>query len=317
MNGESHQRKHIDLRIALYRALKQFVLILAVGWLLQYALCDTVLIRTDQMEPTILRGDRVLLLKTSTAAPFKWFINLRHRDLVVFRHPHLTGKNCCLRVAGIPGDTVTVVRGSLTITNRPDLTFVKKQDEEETLPPEFSPRDNLAPLRIPQKGDTVDSDSLSMRDLIFFYSMIQQENPKKKYTLRPTLVIDDSITNDYIIKDFPLYAGVFSAIPDSLFTDWFFWDRLNAYLTTSHTESRVLLTFSLLEDQFLVDRYVIKKRYYFLLSDTWCRGYDSRYFGPVAANTVKGKVIGILWSFSGDRPGIKGLRGRRIFKIIT
>jgi len=316
MHGEAHHHKHVDLRLIIYRSLKQFALILAIGFIIQFTLCDTVLINTDQMGPGILKGDRVILSRAPVVAPLKWFKGLRYNDLVVFSHPHYKGKNSCLRIAGFPGDTIKVEQGSLSLANRPDLTFSKKHEEEETLPAVYSPRDNMEPFRIPQKGDTIDFDSLHIRDLIFFYSIIKQENPKNKYMLKPTLLIGDSITNDYIIEDFPLYSGKFSAIPDSLFSDWFFWDRLKAFLRATHTEESVFLSFSLLEERSIVDRYVIKKIFVFLLSDEWCRGYDSRYFGPVAANAIKGKVAGILWSFSPDTLGVRGLRGRRIFKII-
>lgn len=316
MYSEHHQRKHIDLRITIYRVVKQFSLILLIGFIIKYALCDTVLIRTDQMEPGILNGDRVILSKAPTVAPLKWFKKVRHTDPVVFTHPHFTYKAGCLRIAGIPGDTVKVQQGIFSILNRPELTFIQKHDEEETLPADYSPRDNMDLFRIPEKGDTIIPDSLIIRDIIFLYSMIKQENPNNHYSLKPTLLIGDSISNDYLIKDFPLFSGKFCAIPDSLFTDWFFWDRLKAYLISEYGEHSVLLTFSILEDELLVDRYIIKKKFYFLLSDNWCGGFDSRFGGPIVSSALKGKVVGILWSFSPDARGFKGLRGRRICKII-
>ncbi len=316
MHGEAHHNDHVDVRIVIYRSLKQFAVIIVIGFIIKYALCDTVLINTDQMEPVILKGDRVILSRAPLVAPFKWLKGFQYNDPVVFSYPQYKGKNGCLRIAGFPGDTVAVEQGSLTITNRPELTFFTKHEEEETLPAVYSPRDNMGMYRIPQIGDTIDFDSLPIRDLIFSYSIIQQENPKNRYMFKSTLLIDDSITNDYIIEDFPLYSGKFSAIPDSLYGNWFFWDRLEAFLIAGHAEQRVLLSFSLFEEQAIVDRYIIKKRFFFLLSDEWCKGYDSRYFGPVAANHIKGRVAGILWSFSPEPSGIRGLRSRRIFKII-
>ncbi len=316
MHGVNTRPTPLNVRLTIYRAIKQLLIILVMGFIIKSMFCDTVLINTDQMGPIIQHGDRVILSKVHFVLPFKWFFSLYHKDPVVFHHPHFEKKMSCLRIAGKPGDTVTVQDGIFSIKNKAMLSFVQKSIEEETLPAEYSPRDNMDPFWIPDRGDTITFDSLSIRDFIFYYSMIKQEKPHKHYTIKPMLFIDDFCTNDYIIKDFPLFSGPFNSIPDSVFTDWFFWDRLKAYLNSSDEDRKTDLYFSLLEDQSTVKHYIIRKKFYFLLSDNWCKGFDSRFFGPVISTAMQGKVVGILWSFKPDTLGIKALRGRKICKII-
>ncbi len=316
MTTEKNTVKHFDLRMAIYRSIKQLLGIVLFGLIIKFAFCDTFLIKSDQMEPVIQNGDRVILSRTPTTVPLKWISPLTHSDLIIFNYPHHSKKPGNLRIAGKPGDNVIIQEGILSILNKPGLSFVHKHSEEETLPKEYSPRDNMGHYRIPKKGESIALDTLSIRDFIFLYSMILQENPKKHYTFQPRLFIDDSLSNEYFIKDFPLYAGSFNAIPDSLFTNWFFWDRLKAYLIASNNDNKMRIAFSILDDEVPIVNYTIRKSFYFLISDSWCTGYDSRYWGPVAATAIEGKIVGILWSFAPDASGIKSLRGRRICKII-
>lgn len=316
MNNGNNRVAHSDIRIILYRTVKQLALIILLALIIKYAFCDTALIETDQMTPAIQNGDRVLLSKIKYTSPFKVLFSPRYKDLIIFNHPYFVNKTGCLRTAGKPGDVVTIQNGILSIINRPDISFVQKPANEETLPSEYSPRDTMQLFRIPKTGDIFNMDTLCIRDFIFLYLMIKQENPQNSYPLQPLLYIDDSLTNDYIIKDFSLYTGKFSAISDTFYTDWFFWDRLKAYLSSANTDSEIELTFSLLENQSPVKQYTIKKDFYFLLSDNWCKGYDSRYFGPIVSTSIKGKVVGILWSFTPRKSGTRALRIRRIFKII-
>ena len=316
MNNGNNRVAYFDIRTIIYRTVKQLSLIILIALIVKYAFCDTVLIETDQMTPVIQNGDRVILSKIKYASPVKALFNPRHKDLIIFDHPHFVNKVSCLRIAGKPGDVITIQNGTLLIFDKPEITFVQKPVNEETLPSEYSPRDTMQLFRIPITGDNIDMDTLSIRDFIFLYMMIKQENPQNNYTLQPLLYIDDSLTNDYIIKDFSLYKGKFSAVSDTFYTNWFFWDRLEAYLSSTNMDSNIELTFTLLENQSPIKQYTIKKAFYFLLSDNWCKGYDSRYFGPIIAASIKGKVVGILWSFTPRTSGTRALRIRRIFKII-
>lgn len=316
MNIGYDRSNHSDLRMTIYRAVKQLLLIVLLCFIVKYALCDTVLIKTDQMAPAIQKGDRVLLSKIQFVAPLKWIFSPRRKKPIIFNLPHSTHKKGCLRIVGKPGDIVTIKQGVFSIVDKPEIVFSPKLAEEDILPAEYSPRDNMDLFHIPEKGNTIALDTLSIRDFIFLYSMIRQENPHKTYTFKPLLYIDDSLTNDYFIKDFSLFTGKFNAIPDTFVNDWLFWNRLEAYLVSSFENKKIDLRFSLLNNQSPVMHYKIKQSSYFLLSDDWCKGYDSRYFGPVSSTFMKGRVVAILWSFTPGVSGIRAFRGRRICKIV-
>jgi hypothetical protein len=188
--------------------------------------------------------------------------------------------------------------------------------EASVLPPEYSPRDNLSPLRIPRPGEVVDLDTVSQRDLFFYASMIAQENPDKECRIGAELRIDDSLSNDYIIPDFPLYSGPFSSVPDSLRMDWFFWNRLRDYLGRILTDKPVTLHFKVLLDGVPVTDYTVGKPFAFLLAEVWSAGYDSRYFGPVALSEMRGIPVAVLWSFGVGAEENRELRGKRIGRIV-
>lgn len=308
---------YADTRILIYKTIRQLVFIVFIGIIIKYTLCDTVLIQTDQMKPTIQNGDRVVLSRKQFSAPLNMLFKLKHHDPVVFTLPY-SDKIGCLRIAAKPGDVVTIQKGIFsTSDNNVVLTF-SEDTENEILPAEFSPRDNITQFHIPVKGDTIAFAKLTNRDFIFLFSMLKQEQPRINYALKPMLHIDDTLSNDCIISNFSLYKGVFSDIPDSLNENWFFWDRLEAYLISSFESSKINLFFSIidLDDQSYLYEYIVKKDFFFLIADDWFKGYDSRYFGPVCLSRMKGKVIGILWSFTPGESIIGTLKSRRIAKII-
>lgn len=316
MNEGNNRSAYFDIRLSLYHIIKQLVTIIILALIIKHAFCDTILIKTDQMTPVIQNGDRVIFSKFKYSSPFKIFFNPRYKELIIFDHPHFKKKTGCLRIAGKPGDSISIQNGAFSIINKPEISFSQKPANEATLPSEYSPRDTMQLFRIPTKGDIFNMDTLSIRDYILLYLMIKQENPQNNYTLQPLLYIDDSLTNDYFIKGFALYKGKFSAINDTFYSDWFFWDRLEAYLHSTNTDSKIELTFSLQENQSPIKQYTMKREFYFLLADNWCKGYDSRYFGPLISSSIRGKVVGILWSFTPRISGTRALRIRRIFKII-
>jgi len=316
VNTETNQPAHFDVYLTLYRSCRVLVVILITGLAVKYALVDTALIRTGHLSPSILKGDRVLLSRIQYAVPFRFIFHPRCGDPVLFMHPILKEKAGSLRIAGAPGNCIVISNGTFSNIDKPGLAFAQKRVEEVTLPPEYSPRDNMKPYRIPKPGDTVKIDTVPIRELLFFYSLIKQENPDREYSIKPVLCIDDSCTGEYFIKDFTLYSGALNRIPDSLYADWFFWDRLEAYCISKGGADKIRLTFSLHHGQTPLQQYVVKKKFYFLLSDAWCNGYDSRYFGPVIGSSIRGKIIGVLWSFAPDKAFFRGLRMRRICKII-
>jgi len=306
-----------DLRILIYRILKQLVIIGLVALAVKLTLLDTVLVRTNQMEPSIANGDRVLLWRAAYAAPLKWFVNPRRHAPVVFRHICGDAGSGCLRIAGKPGDVVSISNAVLSVLNEPTVPHLGRPDSSaESLPPEYSPRDWLEPYYIPRPGERLRLDTLALRDFIFAWAIIRQENPAGSFILQPWLHINDSLAKDYFITDFSLYRGPFNAVPQDLSSQWFFWDRLLIYLQAAHQGKKVELKLSIMTKGTAVVEYRVKEPYYFLIADNWREGFDSRYFGPVGEHRMLGTVVCALWSFEPGRRFPFGLRGRRICRII-
>ena len=235
---------------------------------------------------------------------------------MIFKHPLFPKKLECLRVAGLAGDSMVIRRGRFFVLNDREVTLGKQLAVDDALPIEFAPRDSMGPYRLPRRGDTICLDSLSLRDFFYACAMIQQENPRAACQVKADLVIEGKLSDDFKITGFPLYSGTLDAIPKKFEYDWFFWGRLKEYFLYSLNGKDVALTFSLSKNGVRVFRYGLKENFVFLLADDWCKGFDSRYFGPVRAASIKGRVICVLWSTRQPEKGIGFLRMDRLIKVV-
>jgi signal peptidase I len=309
-------KEPVDFRIVVYRFVKQLVIILAIFFAIKLTLFDIVDIHTTQMSPVLVPGDVVLAFCAPFAGPFSRMLHLKRGTAVVFTHAVFSGKAGCQRIAGLPGDIVSVDSGVFSISNYPNYTVRSDTTSGNILPPNFSPRDFMAPFAVPKAGDEYLLDTLTLRDFAFVASAISQENPKKKYSVRAELLVDQTHVSDYYLKDFALYRGFFDSIPAPFYYDWFFWDRLNAYLNETFPGKTVRLRVSLFESAYRMSLYKMKEPSAFLLSDHWDGGFDSRYFGPVRLKAVKGQIMCVLWSASAENSKFPFVNFNRLFKIV-
>jgi signal peptidase I len=306
----------VDSRIALYRALRVLALVVILGGAIKYGCVDTYPIATTQMRPALRAGDRVVVLKGAYRGPLRLVLDPRRGRPVIFDHPLVEGAAGCLRIVGTPGDTIAVSDGMLHIDGTPRLGPSSTAADCPRLPPHYSPRDWMAPFRLPHKGDTYHLDTLSHRDLLFVLSMMRQERPHRELHLRPSLRVDDTTANHYIMSDFALYKGRFDSIPDSLGASWFFWDRLEEYLEAREGAGKVTLSLDVVENDTAVTQYRVGKRHYFMLADQWCSGLDSRYFGPLCESAMRGRVACVLWSIGDTASTRPGFRVDRLFRFV-
>jgi signal peptidase I len=317
-NGTTGQGP-LDGRIFAYHTVRWLALVAAAAIFVKLVCFDTVLIRTDQMSPTLLDGDRVLVLRLFSVPPLSALFAPARKSPVIIENRQLFDRSACLRVAARSGDSVEVSRGRFVVLNRPSVTFTAKAPNEEALPPDYSPRDSMFPYLVPKKGGVVQLDSLcahSARDFFFAASLIRQENPNRRFTVKPELFIDGTPAGSYLLSDFYLYKGKIDSVPPEHEFDWFFWDRVKDYLVHSLPEKEVTISFSLFDSGVKIYRYTISKSCIFLCADDWQKGYDSRFFGPLVSSCVKGRVLCVLWSFGRDPEGKRYFRIGRLFKII-
>jgi hypothetical protein len=307
--------RSVDARIGVYRFAKYTVLFLGAVAAIKLAVVDTVVVKTDQMAPTLVQGDRIMILRTPYIWPFSRLLPPGRRTPVVARHPIFSKSYACLRVAGIPGDSMVIGKGMFSVLNRTCPPLGDSSLAAEALLPEFSPRDSMAPYRIPRPGDTIDLDSLTLRDFFFAAAMIKQERAGWKISLKADLFIDGKRANDIPMSNFALFKGSINAIPGHFVYNWFFWDRLYAYWKQTAGGKQCLLRFGLFRGQERIRKYVLHGSFIFLLADDWRKGFDSRYFGPVSSRLVKGRVACVLWSIDRGLGG-RGLRTDRIIKLV-
>jgi signal peptidase I len=270
------------------------------------------------MSPTFIPGDRILCLKTRLPGPVGRFVKTRYNAPVLFAQ-RFSDSLGCLRIAGSPGDTVRIASGKLTLINKPNFISRAIHCDLESLPPDYSPRDNMGDVMLPTPGTLINLDSLPLQENVFIISMIQQQLGTKSVQITPMLFIDGKPSNTYQIRNFPLYAGDFSSIPVSYLNNWFFWDRLLSYFQTVLEDRTVSISFSVTIKGEVIHEWTVRDHFYFLAADNWCNGLDSRYFGPVSREAITGRILCILWSLDPDKKGffLKRLHVGRICKLVS
>jgi hypothetical protein len=210
---------------------------------------------------------------------------------------------------------MVIGKGIFRIVNRAGVSFGGSLPAANTLLPEFTPRDSMECYCIPHPGDSIDLDSLSLRDFFFAAAMIKQEERKKKISVKADLSFDGKNANNVPMTNFTLYKGTLDTVPERYGYNWFFWDRLREYWIRAAEGKRCRLRLELYKERERITKYVLQKSFIFLLADDWQKGFDSRYFGPVAVGSVKGSVVCVLWSIG---PGglFGSFRTDRIMKIV-
>lgn len=315
MENLLEKKESADLRLALYKGIRQFLLLLILGLVVKLLFLDSVVIKGVQMNPGVKKGERIVIFKTPYLPGLKTLLSKSARGKpVVSRFPD-TEQTTFLRIAAISGDTATVDSGSFYIGSQ---TKIQKNADDDVviLPPDYSPRDFMHPYRVPAPGDKILFDTLSLRDFFFSFSALRQENPKKRFDLEITLIKNDTASKSYFIKDFVLYRGRLDSIPKPLQYDWYFWDRLQKFLEVIHSGEKPRLQFAVFENGSVVEGFRIRSRFVFLLADNWQGAVDSRYFGPVISSHLKGRPLMSLWQSAEDSIGRKRLRFNSFGRII-
>ena len=155
-------------------------------------------IPSASMEKSLLTGDFLLGLKFLYGSPlvpfsyakFPHFTDPGPGDVVIFEFPgndfdignsSFLNKDFIKRCVAGPGQVVEVKGRDLFIDGKkfvlpPRGQFVRNGELDY---PEIT---SFAPLRIPQKGDTIAVDSLDARGFFFLRNLIEQENPGSRLT---------------------------------------------------------------------------------------------------------------------------------------
>lgn len=300
----------------LYDSLKRIFIIVVIGLIVKFCLFDIRGIDGSQMSPSIVKGDKFAIFRLTSLPGIRNIIKPKRGQTVLFEMPFTPKNKGCLRVAGVSSDTVWIDSGIFYNPKLKPAQLKNSHTTEEIVPWDYSPRDFFTPYRVPAPKDTFNLDSRNLREFFLAVSVIRQENPDSSFSLKPELILDDSIANDYFINEFSLYNGLLDSIPQQYRYDWFFWTRLKEYLSMVHYNQNVELKFTFNINDKSVSKYIVKSSYIFLLADNWKTGLDSRFFGPIKTTFVEGKAFMVLWSYDSKPEDHKKLKLNRIGRII-
>lgn len=299
----------------LYRAAVTLVITAAAALLAKASLVDTVVVAGEQMSPTLIKGDRLIISPTTFLPIVRRLFKPPYGRPVVY----LSGGAAlgCLRVAACSGDTIQIDSGRVVCSRNTSKINLFEQPVNQLVPESYAPRDFFNFYRVPAKGDLLVLDKMTLRDFFFAGAVIQQENPRCRVCIKPYVLLDDSISREYIITDFAFYTGHIDSVPDSLRNDWFFWHRVEEYLYQKHYDRKVELFFTLSLDNTTIEEYVVKQDYFFMLADNRAEGLDSRYFGPIRRSDCIGRVLMVLWSHGKGEDGKWRFRFNRMGKFVS
>ena len=221
MVQDAHTGKRFDAQTYLIKVIKNIVLVSLVGLVVKYTLFDTTAIKNNQMSPGILYGDNVLVFRTPSLPAVRSLFSPAFNSPAIFTVPLQKGKRSCLRIAGRAGDTIEIDSGNFYHNKKSYRSLSKYAPNIEVLPQDYSPRDFFSTYILPSAHNTIHMDSLSIRDFFFTYSIISQESKTATVSFNVDLLLDDSISNDYIINGFSLHSGPFKDISEPSKNEWF------------------------------------------------------------------------------------------------
>jgi len=281
------------LRVTVYHTVRIIIIAAVFALLVKNTLIDTIRMSGSQMYPSILAGDRLLTLKPHFIPVLERFFKPPYDRAVVYRSRR--GLDI-LRVAAASGDSLSI--DSSIVSAQVPLPVVNsfRLTSDDVVPEEYAPRDFFNTYHVPGKGTSLVMNRLTLRDLFFTAEIIRQEHTNDTVTVKPYLLLDDSVYSNYVLTDFMFYKGNLDSIPDSLENNWFFWNRLEEYLYQKYSDRKVTLYFTLLLGGLELEEYRVQDDYYFLIADNRRSGLDSRYFGPVRKSLCFGRVAMVLWS---------------------
>ena len=87
MDKSGHQNRHFDTQAFLYRSIIQISVILGLGILIKLVFVDVIRMSGNQMHPTVLSGDRLLVFRSPYLPVFNKMIKPGYKKPVLFRMP--------------------------------------------------------------------------------------------------------------------------------------------------------------------------------------------------------------------------------------
>ena len=142
-------------------------------------------IPSGSMEDTLAIGDHILVSKFiyGTKIPFTdtRFFKLRdpeRGDVIVFEYPEDPSKDFIKRVVGTPGDVVEVRNKKVYVNGMQYENPHEVHKEKDLIPKEQNPRDNMAPVKVPDSSYFVMGDNRDRSYDSRFWGFVKNEKIK-------------------------------------------------------------------------------------------------------------------------------------------
>jgi signal peptidase I len=115
----------------------------SISAVIKYKLIQAYKFPSGSMEPTLLKGDHILVDRSKSAR------NPHKGDLIVFEYPEDPTKDFVKRVVAMEGDTVEIRNKALYVNGKAAIEPYAVHNEADTIPASQNPRDNFGPQVIP------------------------------------------------------------------------------------------------------------------------------------------------------------------------
>lgn len=312
-------RKPKDARLVVYEVLETAAAVLVLAALVRFFLLQAFTVPSASMAGTLLPGDRILgnRIVYGLKIPFSDRVLLRFKsvrpgEIVIFREPVDAGRRAVRRVLAVSGMRVHIVAKAAYV-NHELFSFPASADPGDRLLIEekFSPRDNLREIRLPEAGETVNLDTLSLPEFDFYASLIRQENPLARISVTNDMMKDSVVFNDIKLPELKTELLKSDSSPNFDAMDWIELNNILNFLASRDDSSRYGFRRTLYMDGGRIGGYTVKGRSLFLIGDNWDESFDSRFYGFVSEARVVARASFIFFS-SED----KSVRWRRLFHFI-
>jgi len=272
-----------------------FLAITVAASLLRFWVFDIFLIPSKSMEPTLIPGDRILVLKPNIGARIyndfssirtgkpdvrrtKGLRHIQHNDIIVFNYPgyddriffnfnNVYAKRCI----AVPGDTLYVEDGYFRIPEvNVELGYLPGQNQLLNTPDELMPEGML-------------------------YDSIRSQNSVFNWTVKnlgPLYIPKKYSTIQLTSYNLPIYSPAIE-----------YETGLKPYIVEGN----------IIHDGKCINRYTFLTNYYFACGDNIVSSFDSRYWGFIPEEFIMGVTNVVLLNFDKNK---RGFKFSRIFKVM-
>lgn len=294
---EIETRRKSSLGVAIQSITFTLTAIILVG-LIQGFYIGNYVIPSGSMEPTILVKDRVF----SNMVKYK-FKTPKVGDIIAFKEPINNLVMYTKRITGEPGDSMQIISGRMVINDKESEILNRKYEPEGLF------YDNK--IYVPKKGDKVKLNKIIMIGKLVGETADGRVVSQAGWTGYNNGEFYEELTAEEFLgrintkKDFKNIIGNEDEFDENDNTK-------NVYYTfTLKVEGREELVLPIMDlkynDELFMkllngEEITLKDDYYMAMGDNTNSSYDSRYFGYVAKNRIKGELLLRWWPL--NRMGI-------------